>query len=59
MLKNANINVNKLNSLNLSVKDDKYDTFQTANITNLGGEILLSDLQRCYQGSANLHYFVK
>jgi uncharacterized ubiquitin-like protein YukD len=33
----------KLISLNLSVKDDDYDTRKTTNIKTSGGEVLLSD----------------
>jgi predicted nucleic acid-binding Zn finger protein len=44
VLQNRKYQCKKLISLNLSVKDDKYDTCKTANIKNLGGEILLSDL---------------
>jgi hypothetical protein len=40
--KNRKYQCKKLISLNLSVKDDKYDTCKTANIKNLGGEILLA-----------------
>jgi hypothetical protein len=52
--KNRKYQSKKLISLNLGVKDDKYDTRKTANIQNLGDEILLSDhavtsLPRLYQ----------
>jgi hypothetical protein len=39
LYKNRKYQCKKLISLNLSVKDDNYDTCKTANIKNLGGEI--------------------